>query len=141
MAAYNKFYDYSEQKNRAVHNWGSATFKLMLTNVAPVATNSVKADLTEISAGNGYTAGGTALTGVSISETTGVTTVQANQVTFTASGGAIATFRYYVLYNDTAASDNLVAWWDHGVAVNLADGDSFTVKFNNASPGTIFTDS
>jgi len=141
MAAYTKFHDYAEQKNRAVHNWGSHTFKLALSNTAPSQGNSILTDITQISAGNGYTAGGAALTGVSISETSGTVTVQANQVTFTASGGAIAAFRYYVLYNDTAASDNLVAFWDHGAAVNLADGDSFVVKFNNASPGTIFTDS
>jgi hypothetical protein len=141
MAAFNKFQDYAEQKNRGVHNWGGHTFKLALSNVAPAAGNSVLADITQIAAGNGYVAGGTALTGVTISETGGTVTVQANQVVFTAAGGAIAAFRYYVLYNDTSASDNLVAWWDHGAAVNLADGDSFTVKFNNASPGTIFTDS
>lgn len=143
MPAANKFNDYAEQKNRGVHNWGSHAFKLVLTNVAPVAANSILADLTQIAAGNGYTAGGTALTGVTISETGGVVTVQAAQVVFTASGGAIATFRYYALYNDTATSpaDALVLWWDHGVAVTLNDGDTFTVKFNNANPGTIFTDS
>jgi hypothetical protein len=44
-----------------------------------------------------------------------------------------------VLYNDTAASDNLIAWWDYGSAVTLNDGETFTVKFNNTTPGTIFT--
>lgn len=139
MAAFNKFNDFIEQVFRGVHNFGAHTFKLALTNTLPVAGNSVLTDITQIAAGNGYTAGGTALTGVTISETGGTVTVQANQVTFTASGGAMAAFRYYVLYNDSAASKNLIAWWDHGAAVNLADGDSFTVRFNNASPGTIFT--
>lgn len=142
MPTANKFNDYSEQKNRGKHDWGSATFKVFLSNTAPSAANSVLADITQIAAGNGYTSGGTALTGVSISETGGTTTVQANQVTFTASGGAMATFRYYGIYNDTQTSpaDPLVMWWDHGAAVTLNDGESFTIKFNNASPGTIFTD-
>lgn len=142
MPAANKFNDYSEQKNRAKHDWGSHTFKLALTNTAPSAANTILADITQIAAGNGYTAGGTALTGVAISETGGTTTVQANQVVFTAAGGSIGPFRYYVLYNDTQTSpaDALVLWWDHGSAVTLNDGDTFTVKFNNASPGTIFTD-
>jgi hypothetical protein len=72
-----------------------------------------------------------------------VTTVAAAQVVFTAAGAAIGPFRYYGIYNDTATSpaDALVMWWDHGSNVTLNDGDSFTVKFNNASPGTIFTDS
>ena len=50
-------------------------------------------------------------------------------------------FRYYVLYNDTATSpaDALIAWWDHGSAVTLADTETFTVKFSNATPGAIFT--
>lgn len=140
MATWTKFQDYSEQKNRGVHNWGSHTFKVMLTLTAPVATNSVKTDLTEIAAGNGYTAGGNATT-IGISETSGTTTVTGTQVVFTASGGAIADFRYAVLYNDTATSDNLVAFTDYGSTVSLADTETFTVTFGGASPGTIFTDS
>ena len=58
MAAFNKFQAFPEHLCEGVHNFASHTLKTMLTNVAPVATNSVKADLTEISAGNGYTAGG-----------------------------------------------------------------------------------
>lgn len=134
MAAYNKFQDFVEQLNKAVHDLdGTHTLKVMLTNVAPVATNTVKADLTEIAAGNGYTAGGTALTSVSLTEASGTTTLDAADVVFTASGGAIAQFRYAVLYNDTPTTplaDPLIAWWDHGSAVDLADGESFTVQFN-----------
>lgn len=138
MATYNKFQDYVEQLAEGIHDWDAHTFKVMLTNTAPVATNSVKADLTEISAGNGYTAGGTATT-ITTSESSGTMTVQGTQVVFTASGGTMASFRYAVLYNDTAASDNLVSWWDYGSTVSLADTETFTVKFNNASPGTIYT--
>lgn len=138
MATYNKFQDFSEQLVIGTHDLDGHTFKVMLTNSAPVATNTIKANLTEISAGNGYTAGGTATT-IAVSETTGTTTVTGTQVVFTASGGSIGPFQYAVLYNDTSASDNLVAWWDYGSAVTLADGETFTVKFSNASPGTIFT--
>lgn len=141
MAAFNKFNDYSEQRTRGVHQWGVHAFKVALSNVAPTAAGAVLTDITQIAAGAGYAAGGNALTGITVTETAGVTTVQAAQVPFVAAGGAIATFRYYVLYNDTAVGKNLVAWWDHGVAVNLADGDTFNVKFNNANPGTVFTDS
>ena len=110
----------------------------MLTNTAPVAANDVKADLTEISAGNGYTAGGTATT-ISQSMNDGTTTVQGTQVVFTASGGNIGPFRYAVLYNDSHASDALVGFWDYGSAVTLNDTETFTVKFNNTNPGTILT--
>lgn len=139
MAAYNKFNDFTEQQIIGTHDWDANTFKIMLTNSAPVATNTVKADLTEIAAGNGYTAGGTATTITVTESPPGTAVVQGTQVAFTASGGSISSFRYAVLYNDTAASKNLVAWWDYGSAVTLNTGDSFTVKFNNTTPGTIFT--
>lgn len=137
MAAATKFQDFSEQLIRGVHDWDAHTFKVMLTNTAPVATNTVKADLTEISAGNGYTAGGTATT-ITVAETGGTTTVSGTEVVFTATG-AVGPFRYATLYNDTAASKNLVQFWDYGSAVTLAAGETFTVRFNNTTPGTILT--
>lgn len=140
MATYNKFQDFSEQLVRGVHDWDAHTFKVALTNSAPVATNTLLSEITQISGTNGYTTGGTATT-ITVSETTGTTTVQGTQVVFTAAGGSMGPFRYVVLYNDTATSplDVLIGWWDYGSAVTLADGETFTVKFNNASPGTIFT--
>lgn len=139
MASYNKFQDFSEQLARGNHDFDAHTFKVMLTNAAPLATNTVKADLTEIAAGNGYTAGGTATT-ITLSETGGTTTVNGTEVVFTASG-AIGPFRYAVLYNDTPTSpaDPLIAWWDYGSSISLASGETFTVKFSNTSPGAIFT--
>lgn len=141
MAAYNKFNQFVQDLAHKVHNLGSDALKVLLTLTAPVATNAVKADVTEISAGNGYTAGGGAVTVTTSSQSSGTYTLAANQVVFTAAGGAIANFRYPVLYNDTPASPlkPLIAWWDYGSTVTLADGETFTVKFNNASPGTILT--
>ena len=138
MATFNKFQDFSEQLVLGIHDFDTNVFKVMLTNVAPVATNSIKANLTEISAGNGYTAGGNTTT-ITVSETTGTTTVSGTQVVFTASGGTIATFQYVVLYNDSATNKNLVGWWDNAATVSLADTETFTVKFSNTSPGAIFT--
>lgn len=140
MATFNKFYDYSEQLSRGVHNWGAHTFKVFLTNSAPVATNTILADITQISGTNGYPTGGTATT-ITLSETTGTTTVNGTQVVFTASGGAMGPFRYYGIYNDTATSpaDALVGWWDHGSEVTLNDTETFTAKFSNTTPGAILT--
>jgi hypothetical protein len=103
----------------------------MLTNSAPVATNSIKGDLTEISAGNGYTAGGTATT-VTHSRASGTSKIVCTDVVFTASGGSIGPFRYVVLYDDTPSSpaDPLIAWWDYGSSITLADGETFTVDFD-----------
>lgn len=140
MAAVTKFQDFSEQLAKGVHQWAAHTFKLALTNSAPLATNTLLSDITQISGTNGYTTGGTATT-IAVSETTGTTTITGTQVVFTASGGAMGQFRYLVLYNDSATSplDALVQFWDITTPVTLADGESYTFKFNNASPGTILT--
>lgn len=139
-SAWNKFQDFSEQLTKGVHQFGTHTFKVALTNTAPVATNTILANITQIANGSGYTTGG-ATTTMAVSETTGTTTVTGTEVVWTASGGSVGPFRYAVLYNDTATSpaDALVAWFDYGSAVTLGDGEAFTVRFNNASPGTAFT--
>lgn len=140
MASFNKFQDFVEQLAIGTHDFDTHSFKLALTNTLPTATQTALGQITQISGTNGYTTGGTTTT-LSVSESNGTVTVNGTQVTFTASGGTMDTFQYYVLYNDTASSptDALVAWWDHGSTVSLANGESFTVKFNNASPGAILT--
>lgn len=130
MATYNKFNCFTEDVAEKVHNLSSDTLKVLLTNTAPVAANSVKADLTEISAGNGYTAGGTAATISSSGQTSGVYKLVLADVVFTASGGSIGPFRYAVLYNDTSTSDSLIGWWDYASAITLLTGETFTVDYD-----------
>lgn len=130
MATYNKFQPFVELLAEKAHNLGSDTLKVMLTNSAPAAANGVKADLTEIAAGNGYTAGGTAATISSSAQTSGTYKLVLADVVFTASGGSIGPFQYAVLYNDTATNDELIGWWDYGSALTLADGESLTVDFD-----------
>lgn len=130
MAAFNKFQSFVEALAEKVHNLGADSLKVMLTNTAPVATNSVKANLTEISSGNGYTAGGTAATISSSAQSSGTYKLVLADVVFTAAGGSIGPFRYAVLYNDTATNDELIGWWDYGSAATLASGENFTVDFD-----------
>lgn len=131
MAAFNKFNSFVEALAEKKHDLGADTLKVLLTNTAPVATNSVKADLTEISAGNGYTAGGNTASVTSSAQTSGTyKLVLGDPATWTASGGSIGPFRYAVLYNDTATNDELIGWWDYGSAVTLAAGESFAVDFD-----------
>jgi hypothetical protein len=96
-----------------------------------VATNSLKGDLTDISSGNGYTAGGTATT-ITHSRASGVSKITATDVVFTAAGGSIGPFRYAVLYDDTVSSPAkpLIAWWDYGSSITLADTETFTVDYD-----------
>lgn len=131
MAAFNKFNSFVEALAEKKHDLGADTLKVMLTNTAPVATNAVKADLTEISTGNGYTAGGNTASVTSSAQTSGIyKLVLGDPATWTASGGSIGPFRYAVLYNDTAASDELIGWWDYGSSITLAAGESFAVDFD-----------
>lgn len=62
MATFNKFNSFVEALAEKTHNLGADTLKVALTNSAPSATNTVLADITQISAGNGYTTGGTQAT-------------------------------------------------------------------------------
>ncbi len=130
MSTFNKFNAFVEDVAEKVHNLGSDTLKIMLTLSAPAAANSVKADLTEIAAGNGYTAGGTQATISTSSQTAGTYKLVLADVVFTASGGAIADFRYAVLYNDSSTSDSLIGYWDYGSTVTLSSGETFTVDFD-----------
>jgi hypothetical protein len=133
MANYNKFNSFVQDLATKVHNLNRDTLKIMLTDVAPVATNTVKSNITEISAGNGYTAGGQAAGFVSGNDTSGTYKLVLSAVNFVASGGAIAQFRYAVLYNSTTASGNLIGWWDYGAEVNLTNGNTFTVALDQTN--------
>lgn len=130
MPAFNKFEAFVQGLARKEYNLHTDALKILLTNVAPdAAADAVKADLTEIAAGHGYVAGGAAITGQDASQTGGVLSLVGDDVQFEASGGAIATFRYAVLYDDTHATDGLIGWWDYGAAVTLGDGEIFIVDF------------
>lgn len=139
MAAATKFETFSEHLAEKVHNLDTDTVKIALSNTAPnAATNTVLANITEISAGNGYTAGG-ADTQNATSRSGGTTTVTAVDVVWTASGGSIGPFRYVVAYNDTPTSpaDPLIEYWDYGSSITLADGETFTADFGASGLMTI----
>lgn len=133
MASFNKFQQFVEDLAKGVHNFTSdstcsVTVALCAAANAPVATNSVLGDLTQVSYTN---LSSRVVTGVTAEHTTGTVTFSANDLVLTASGGAVATFRYVVLYNDdpTSPADPLIGWYDYGSNVTLADGETFTVDF------------
>jgi len=139
MASYNKFNHFVEALvigDIDIDATGD-TVNVYLSNVAPDAeADVVKADLAEIATGNGYT--GAVDTQQTMARATTTVTVTGTKVVITASGGAIAQFQYVVLHDVT--SDDLAGWWDYGSALDLADGESLTIKFNNGDPtGAIFT--
>jgi len=133
MPSFTKFNVFSSDLSKGNHKFGTDTFKVMLTNTLPVVTNTVKANITEIAAANGYTAGGPAIT-MTVSSTGAVTKITGADTTITATG-AIATFRYAVIYNDTTASPvkPLVCFIDYGTPITMANGDTFVVDFDNTN--------
>jgi hypothetical protein len=130
-ATFTKFYPFIEGVFEAQFNFGSDTFKVFLSNQAPATGNTQKSDITEIANGNGYTTGGQTVPIVSSSQTGGTYTAAVNTtLTWTGTGGSIATFRYAYMYDDTNASDRLVGAWDYGSAVTVATGETFEWEMN-----------
>tara|TARA_E500000318_G_scaffold13401_1_gene12562 strand:+ start:320 stop:544 length:225 start_codon:yes stop_codon:yes gene_type:complete len=66
---------------------------------------------------------------VTSSQTGGTYTLDAADLVLTASG-TVATFRYVVLYNDTATNDELIGYYDYGSNVDLLNGETFTITFD-----------
>ncbi len=127
MAIFNKFNSFVSDCAQKVHNLNSDTLKIMLTNAVPVATNTINANLTEISNGNGYVTGGATVAFVSGNDVSGTYKLILGQPAWTASGGSIGPFEYAVLYNSSTASGNLIGWWDYGTSITLTNGNTFTV--------------
>jgi hypothetical protein len=126
------FESFSEQQLIAPVDFNADTLKWGLTNTAPnAATADFWDDITEISAGNGYTAGGITATSVSISRTGDTTKISADDAVLTATG-AIGPFQYVVLYKSTgtASTSTLIAYWALASAITMANGDTFTIDIN-----------
>jgi hypothetical protein len=131
MATFNKFNAFVEHLAEGVHNLqtGALTVALCAAANAPVATNSVLADLTQISYTN---LSSRILTMATSSQTSGTYKLVLNDLTLTASGGSVAAFRYVVIYNDTPTSpaDPLIGWYDYGSDLVLANGETLTLDFD-----------
>lgn len=133
MATYTKFQPFVEAVAEKKHNLGSDQLVIALcaSASAPVNTNAVLADLTQISYTNLSSRN---VTTASSAQSGGTYKLTLTDLTLTASGGAVATFRYVVLYNDTATNDDLIGFWDYGAAgVTLADGETFLINFDDAA--------
>lgn len=140
MVAANKFEVFVGDLGNGSHDLRAAgdVLKVYASNAAPSASaDSIKTDLAEITAANGYPSGGTDIAN-GYTEASGTGTLTGTDVTWTASGGSFGPLRYVALYNDTQTSpvDPLIIWWDHGSSVTINDGESFTVDFG-ASVATL----
>ena len=113
-----------------VHNFGSDTLKVALTNSAPSQSNTVLANITEISYTN---CSARTLTVSSSAQSSGTYKLVIADLVLTASGGSVGPFRYAVVYNDTATNDELIGYYDYGSSITLADGETLTLDFDGAN--------
>jgi len=114
-------------------NADTDTLRIYLSNTAPnAATHAVKADVAEITTGNGCS--GAVDVQNARSKTGAIITINGTDITITASGGAIATFRYAILYNDTPTSpaDPLIQYWDYGSGITLAAGEQVVLDIQTS---------
>jgi hypothetical protein len=130
MATYNKFNAFVEALAEKVHNLGSDTLKVALTNAIPLATNSQLSNLTEISYTN---CSSRTITTTSSSQTSGTYKLVLADLVLTASGGSVGPFRWVVVYNDTATNKELIGWFDYGSAITLGDTETLTIDFDGTN--------
>jgi len=134
MATFNKFDQFVEDLSKGVHNFTSdatctVTVALCSAANAPSASaDAVLADVTQISYTN---LSSRVITGITAEQASGTVTFTANDLVLTASGGAVAAFRYVLLYNDdpTSPADPLIGWYDYTSDLTLQNGESLTIDF------------
>jgi len=130
MATFTKFNSFVEALAEKTHNLGSDTLKVALTNSAPSASNTVLANITEITYTN---LSSRTITVSASSQTSGTYKLVCTDLVLTSSSGTTGPFRYIVIYNDTASNDELIAYFDYGSSITLQDGDTFTVDFDGTN--------
>jgi hypothetical protein len=132
MASFSKFQQFVEDLAKKVHNLSADSLKVALTNSAPVATNEILANITEITYTN---CSSRAVTTTSCEHTTGTLKLILADLVLTASGGSVGPFRYVVLYNDTPTSpaDPLIGYYDYGSSITLGDGETLTIDFDGTN--------
>ena len=130
-ASFHRFEDFKRQLCRGMHKLHAEghTLKVYASNSKPNAiSHKVKADIPEISAVNGYQAGGSDIQN-NIKETDEDVILTGINVIWMARGGSFGPFRYVILYNSTA--DGLISWWDYGEPVVVDDAETFKIEFGD----------
>ena len=128
MATYTKFQSFVEALAEGKHNFASDVITVALSNAANAPSASADAVLTDITTVSTANLDDITPTVTSSSQTSGTYKLVLADLTMTASG-AVGPFRYVILYNDTAASDPLICFFDYGSEITLASGDTFKLDF------------
>ena len=128
MATYTKFQCFVEDLAEKKHNLASDILKVAFSDASNAPSASADAVLGDISTIATTNLDSVTLTVSSSSQTTGTYKLVVADKTLTATGDVPA-FRYVIIYNDTAANDELICWYDYGSEVTLANGDTFKLDF------------
>lgn len=123
---FNKFNTFVSDLVSKIHNLNSDQLTVALTDTLPVAANHVLSDISQISYTNLSSRN---LTTSSSSQTSGLYKLIMSNLTLSATG-TVAQFRYIVIYNSTAASGNLIGWFDYGSELVLFNGDTYQLTFD-----------
>jgi hypothetical protein len=129
MATYTKFNQFVEDLSEKVHNLGSDQLTVALTNTVPSSANTVLANITEIVYTNCSSRN---ITTSASAQTSGTYKLTLTDLVLTASG-SVGPFRYVVIYNSTAAGGPLIAYYDYGSSITLANGETFTIDFDGTN--------
>ena len=128
MANYNNFQCFVEDLAEGKHNLASDTLKVALSSNANAPSASLDVKLADITTIASPAVDSVTLTVSSSSQTAGTYKLVLADKTMTASAD-VGPFQYVIIYNDTAANDELIAWYDYGSEVTLASGDTFKLDF------------
>lgn len=129
MATFTKFQPFVENLAEKVFNLGSDTLKVALTNSAPNATDATLSQITEISYAN---CSARTISIASSAQSAGTYKLTLTDLVLSATG-TVGPFRYVVIYDDTAASDQLIAYYDYASNLTLNNGDTFTINFDDSN--------
>lgn len=136
MATFTKLNGFVEHLAEGVHNLGTGTLTVALSNTAPGSEGTpptgstaacVLANVTQISYTN---LSSRVITTSSSAQSGGTYSLVLTDLVLTASG-AVGPFRYVYIYNDTPTSpaDPLICYYDYGSSISLATGETFTIDF------------
>ena len=121
---------------KAEHNFDSGhVFKIALMTPsyafsASSHSNFASVASSQIAASGGYAAATIGSVAVAL-DSSGSTLVTAGNVAWSASGASIATTGAAIIYNDTHASDAIVACIDFGASYDTPDGAAFQINFTS----------